>query len=286
MSRNASGTYSLIAGNPVVTGTVISSTWANNTLNDIATALTDSLDRTGKGAMTAALKLASGSAALPGLTFDSANNAGLSLLAAAGDVPAGFGMSYAGAEVARIATGQLYLSTGLLTGVAPLAPTATSFRLKTSVTNDPTYVNIVPNGTSNTAGIRAFPDDDLTAANVGIGMVATVSGGVNVGLIAPSAINSGQDMAVLLGSMDNGVLNTMIRIGHKLGAGTDDMFLGGPSVGGTNGYVYVQSKNASPAVGDIPAYLGGDYVPMYYDTANHRLYISMGGTWRYAQFAP
>lgn len=37
----SNGTYSLFAtGNPVVTGTVIASTWANNTLNDIATALT------------------------------------------------------------------------------------------------------------------------------------------------------------------------------------------------------------------------------------------------------
>lgn len=43
MSRNGSGTYSLPAGNPVTTGTTISSTWANNTLTDIATALTQSI---------------------------------------------------------------------------------------------------------------------------------------------------------------------------------------------------------------------------------------------------
>ena len=37
----SNGTYSLYStGNPVVTGTTISSTWANNTLSDIATALT------------------------------------------------------------------------------------------------------------------------------------------------------------------------------------------------------------------------------------------------------
>ena len=40
MSRNGSGTYNLPAGNPVVTGTAIASTWANSTLSDIATALT------------------------------------------------------------------------------------------------------------------------------------------------------------------------------------------------------------------------------------------------------
>src|SRR6185436_8329049 len=31
------GVFSLVAGNPVTTATTISSTWANNTLNDIAT---------------------------------------------------------------------------------------------------------------------------------------------------------------------------------------------------------------------------------------------------------
>lgn len=48
MSRNGSGTYTLPAGNPVVTGSTISSTWANNTLNDIATALTGSIAKDGQ----------------------------------------------------------------------------------------------------------------------------------------------------------------------------------------------------------------------------------------------
>ena len=48
MSRNGSGTYSLPAGNPVVTNTTISSTWANTTLGDIANALTGSLATDGQ----------------------------------------------------------------------------------------------------------------------------------------------------------------------------------------------------------------------------------------------
>jgi hypothetical protein len=48
MSRNGSGTYSLPAGNPVVTGTTISSTWANTTLTDMANALTGSLASDGQ----------------------------------------------------------------------------------------------------------------------------------------------------------------------------------------------------------------------------------------------
>lgn len=48
MPRNGSGTYSLPIGNPVVTGTTISSTWANNTLTDISNALTGSLSADGQ----------------------------------------------------------------------------------------------------------------------------------------------------------------------------------------------------------------------------------------------
>lgn len=57
MSRNGSGTYSLPAGNPVVTGTTISSTWANNTLTDIANALTDSVAADGQTEMTGDLQM-------------------------------------------------------------------------------------------------------------------------------------------------------------------------------------------------------------------------------------
>jgi hypothetical protein len=57
MSRNGSGTYSLPAGNPVVTGTTISTTWANNTLNDLAAAMTDSVAADGQTPMTGNLDL-------------------------------------------------------------------------------------------------------------------------------------------------------------------------------------------------------------------------------------
>lgn len=55
MSRNGSGTYNLPAGNPVVTGTTISSTWANNTLADISTALTGSIAADGQTPITGTL---------------------------------------------------------------------------------------------------------------------------------------------------------------------------------------------------------------------------------------
>jgi hypothetical protein len=75
--RNSGGTYSLPAGNPVTTGTPISSSWANSTLADIANEITNSLDRNGRGNMLAALKLYDGTLGSPGIAF--ANEAGTGL---------------------------------------------------------------------------------------------------------------------------------------------------------------------------------------------------------------
>jgi hypothetical protein len=57
MSRNGSGTYNLPAGNPVVTGTTITSSWANTTLSDMATALTGSIAADGQTPITGNLNM-------------------------------------------------------------------------------------------------------------------------------------------------------------------------------------------------------------------------------------
>lgn len=76
-SRNATGTYSLTAGQPVVSGSTISSTTFNALTADLASEMTDSLSRSGKGAMLAPLQLSNGTVALPSLTFGSDTNTGL-----------------------------------------------------------------------------------------------------------------------------------------------------------------------------------------------------------------
>mgnify|MGYP003676882777 FL=1 len=76
MSRNASGTYTLPTGNPVVSGTDITVTWGNNTMNDIATEMTDSLSRSGKGGMLAPLTFVDGSVTVPGISWVSDANTG------------------------------------------------------------------------------------------------------------------------------------------------------------------------------------------------------------------
>jgi microcystin-dependent protein len=52
LSRDGSGNYSLPAGNPVTTNTTVSSTWGNNTMNDIAAALTQSVSKDGQTTVT------------------------------------------------------------------------------------------------------------------------------------------------------------------------------------------------------------------------------------------
>ena len=57
MAFNGSGTYNLPAGNPVVTGTTISSTTTNTTNSDIATALTNCITRDGQSTPSANLPM-------------------------------------------------------------------------------------------------------------------------------------------------------------------------------------------------------------------------------------
>lgn len=57
MPRNGSGTYTLPAGNPVVTGTVISSTVHNNTMSDIADEITNSVDKDGQTVITGSIDM-------------------------------------------------------------------------------------------------------------------------------------------------------------------------------------------------------------------------------------
>ena len=77
MPRNASGTYSLPSGNPVSSGTLIDANWANNTLNDLANEVTDSLSRSAEGGMLAPLRLTDGVQATPSLAFTNEPSSGL-----------------------------------------------------------------------------------------------------------------------------------------------------------------------------------------------------------------
>lgn len=85
MPRDSNGNYVPPNSNPVVTGTIIESDWANQTVGDIANELTFSLSRNGQGGMLAPLKNVNGSALLPAMTWANDVQSGL-YLNAAGEV--------------------------------------------------------------------------------------------------------------------------------------------------------------------------------------------------------
>lgn len=76
MSRDVNGNYTLPAGNPVSSGTVITIAWGNSTLSDVGTEITNSLDRSGRGGMLAALKGIDGTVAAPAFSFTSEPTSG------------------------------------------------------------------------------------------------------------------------------------------------------------------------------------------------------------------
>ncbi len=77
MPRDGSGIYTLPAGNPVVTNTLIESNWANPTMSDIAVQLNNVLTRDGLLGPVNPFKLVDGAVATPGLSFNSEPGLGL-----------------------------------------------------------------------------------------------------------------------------------------------------------------------------------------------------------------
>ena len=120
MPRNSAGSYSLPSGNPVVGGTAIQSSWANTTLADIANEVTNSVDRSGRGSMTAPLKLSDGSVAAPSITFASDPNNGFYR-----GGPDEWSGSAGGVEVIKLTVnGVEFPQTGITVGGVTFVPTS------------------------------------------------------------------------------------------------------------------------------------------------------------------
>jgi hypothetical protein len=137
--RNISGVYSLPAGNPVVTGTKITTTWANSTLGDLGTELTNSLSRDGYGGMRQPLQCTDGNAGGPSITFGNETTTGFYRIGAS-DV----GLSVGGTKrwehtaAGQIETGWVQVA-GTVTSGAITAPSLTSSGAKLSLVAPSTY---------------------------------------------------------------------------------------------------------------------------------------------------
>ena len=76
MSRDGNGNYTPPL-NPVVGGQPIEADWANDTINDLAAALTDSLSRSGNGGMLASFRAVDGTVNIPAISFNNETNSGI-----------------------------------------------------------------------------------------------------------------------------------------------------------------------------------------------------------------
>jgi hypothetical protein len=188
MSRNGSGVYSLPAGNPVVTGTVISTSWANNTMNDLASAMTDSVAADGQTPMTGPLNLNSNKVtnlANGVLTGDAVNFGQFSTPTFTGAVTCSSTLSVAGdttmtGNLAVNSTGQVKLPNGT-TAQRSATPAVGSIRYNTSLQQFEGYSTY--SGQTISTITRVTTTATLTTAtnhNLSTGTFVTVSGAVPV----------------------------------------------------------------------------------------------------------
>lgn len=268
MSRNGSGTYTLPAGNPVVTGTVISTTWANNTMNDLASAMTDSVAADGQTPMTGPLNLNSNKVinlANGVLTGDAVNFGQFSTPTFSGAVTCSSTLSVAGdttmaGNLSVNSTGQLKIPSGTtgqrsatpLSGMIRFNSTLNQYEGYTSytgatistitfVTTTATLTTATPHGL--TTGNTVFITGTTPAAYSGT-FVITVTG---TNSFTYTMLSTPSGNATVMGSYTYG--NWAQIGGGATGAGGDQVFVeNGVTV--TANYTLSTNKNAM-SVGPI-----------------------------------
>jgi len=197
MSRNGSGVYSLPPSNPVVTGTTISSSWANNTMNDIAAALTDSVAADGQTPMTGNLdlnthkivNLVAGSVAGDAVEYTQATSA----VAITGGTIAGVTGSFtslaASGAVSFTGTGVMLIPKGT-TAQRPLSPANGEMRYNTDTGQFEGYQGgawgQLGGGATGGGGDEVFVENGVTVTTN-----YTLSTGKNAESVGPITVNSG-----------------------------------------------------------------------------------------------
>jgi hypothetical protein len=176
MARNGSGTYSLPSGNPVVSGSTISSNWANNTLSDIATALTGSLAKDGQTVPTANIPM--GGFKLTGLAAATTNGDALRFeqlptLASLGAAAAGANSDITSLSGLTTPLSQAQGGTGSVAGVSSKIQSITA--------------SVAANALTISASALAL---DFRSTTLGTGSATTVSG-TPANLVVPSSATLG-----------------------------------------------------------------------------------------------
>jgi hypothetical protein len=197
----SSGTYTLPAGNPVVTGTTITSTWANTTFSDVATALTGSVATDGTSPMTGILQMsnnkitgvADGTAATDVATVNQISNPTITGGTIDG-APIGAANPKNGAFLALSATTAAFSGTSTAPTVTPSTDSSTKIATTAFVQSAITAISSGVTSFNTRSGVVTLISSDVTTAlgytpyNAGGATVITTS---NIGTYAPTLTGTG-----------------------------------------------------------------------------------------------
>jgi hypothetical protein len=269
MSRNGSGVYSLPAGNPVVTGTVISTTWANNTMNDLASAMTDSVAADGQTPMTGPLNLNSNKVtnlANATLTGDAVNYGQFSTPTFSGAVVCSSTLTVTGAtalsstlavtgdttmagNLAVNSTGQIKLPNGT-TAQRSATPAVGSVRYNTSLQTFEGYstysgqtISTITNSTT-TATLTTATNHNLTS-----GTFVTVSGATPSAYNGTFSITVTGDATFTYTMLTDPAGSATVVGSYKVGVWGQ---IGGGATGNGGDQVFVENSQTVTASYEIP----------------------------------
>lgn len=262
MPYNGSGSFALVTGNPVVTGTVISSTVQNNTMADIASGLTSCITRTGQSAALANLPMGgfkhtgAVAATAPGeyITQGQAN-AGLSSLTVGTFTTTG-NVNITGSVTLGDASTDLLVVNGLL--AQPNVPAVRASRSSSNQTSGSTLifdaVNVQRNsGYDSSTGIYTVPANagGIYWVSIQITLVNTTISAFNSGVtIRKNAIAGNPDNYSLEFDMPaNGKVQRQTSGIMSLASG--DTVRVSLTTGVLNGSFYLLSDGASSSVSNF-----------------------------------
>ena len=194
MSRNGSGTYSLPAGNPVVTGTTISSAWANTTLTDIAASLTGSVAADGQTPVTGNIAMGNNKLTGLGVGTTSGDSVEFSQLGALLVSPTITGDLTVTGNGTFQGTGYVLVAKGT-TAQRPASPVAGEMRYNTDTNQFEGYANGVwgqlGGGATGAGGDQVFVENGVTVT-----ASYTLTTNKNAESVGPITLNTGVTVTV------------------------------------------------------------------------------------------
>ena len=194
MSRNGSGTYSLPAGNPVVTGTTISSAWANTTLTDISSALTQSVAADGQTPVTGNIAMGNNKLTGLGVGTTSGDSVEFSQLGALLVSPTITGDLTVTGNGTFQGTGYVLVAKGT-TAQRPVSPVAGEMRYNTDTSQFEGYANGVwgqlGGGATGAGGDQVFVENGVTVT-----ASYTLTTNKNAESVGPITLNTGVTVTV------------------------------------------------------------------------------------------